>query len=66
MMEMAYAIRNSQPAIRNPQFALPQQVRILDIQTDNYRTKTFVLDAALDASPGQFVMAWLPRFDEKP
>ena len=59
MMETAYATRNSQ-------FALPRRVRILDIQTDNYRTKTFVLDAALDAHPGQFVMAWLPRFDEKP
>lgn len=58
-METAYTIRNSQ-------FAMPRQVRILDIQSDNYRTKTFVLDAALDAYPGQFVMAWLPRFDEKP
>ena len=60
------AIRNSQFAIRNSQYALPTRVRILDIQTDNYRTKTFVLDARLDAYPGQFVMAWLPRFDEKP
>lgn len=48
------------------QYALPQPVRIREIQADNYRTKTFVLDAALDAYPGQFVMAWLPRFDEKP
>ncbi len=52
--------------IRNSQFALPTQVRILDMQNDNYRTKTFILDAVLDAQPGQFVMAWLPRFDEKP
>lgn len=51
-------------------FQLPTATRILDIQQDNYRTKTFVLDAQLDgdaaAYPGQFVMAWLPRFDEKP
>lgn len=47
-------------------FHLPTAVRIQAIQTDNYRTKTFVLDARLAASPGQFVMAWLPRFDEKP
>lgn len=53
-------------AIHNTQYALPHRARILDIQTDNYRTKTFILDAALDAYPGQFVMAWLPRFDEKP
>jgi dihydroorotate dehydrogenase electron transfer subunit len=45
---------------------LPQAVRILEIQSDNYRTKTFVLDAKLEASPGQFIMLWLPRFDEKP
>ena len=51
---------------RNSNFALPRPVRIRAIQDDNYRTKTFVLDAALDAYPGQFVMAWLPRFDEKP
>jgi dihydroorotate dehydrogenase electron transfer subunit len=47
-------------------FRLPTALRIADIQTDNYRTKTFVLDGALDAQPGQFVMVWLPRFDEKP
>ena len=54
----------------NQSFQLPTATRILDIQQDNYRTKTFVLDAQLDgdaaAYPGQFVMAWLPRFDEKP
>lgn len=47
-------------------FTLPTAVTIADVQTDNYRTKTFVLDAKLDAYPGQFVMAWQPRFDEKP
>lgn len=47
-------------------FALPTACRILDITRDNYRTQTFTLDARLDAEPGQFVMLWLPRFDEKP
>ena len=47
-------------------FTLPTAVRIAAVERDNYRTKTFVLDARLDATPGQFVMAWLPRFDEKP
>ncbi|MCB0198217.1 MAG: dihydroorotate dehydrogenase electron transfer subunit, partial [Anaerolineae bacterium] len=47
-------------------FTLPTAARISAIESDNYRTKTFVLDARLDAVPGQFVMAWLPRFDEKP
>jgi len=47
-------------------FTLPAAARIAAVETDNYRTKTFVLDMRLDAVPGQFVMAWLPRFDEKP
>lgn len=28
--------------------------------------KTFVLNAAVNAQPGQFVMVWLPRVNEKP
>lgn len=47
-------------------YILPTAVTIAAVQQDNYRTKTFVLDAALSAQPGQFVMLWLPRFDEKP
>ena len=47
-------------------FTLPTAATITNVQTDNYRTKTFVLDARLDAYPGQFVMVWQPRFDEKP
>lgn len=47
-------------------FTLPTPCRIVAIEVDNYRTKTFVFDARLEAAPGQFVMAWLPRFDEKP
>ena len=45
---------------------LPTPFPIRSVETDNYRTKTIVLDASLEAAPGQFVMAWLPRFDEKP
>lgn len=45
---------------------LPAAAPITSIRQDNYRTKTFTFDARLDATPGQFVMAWLPRFDEKP
>ncbi|MCY3708086.1 MAG: hypothetical protein OXG26_04250 [Caldilineaceae bacterium] len=46
--------------------SLPAPFPILSVETDNYRTKTFTLDLRLNALPGQFVMAWLPRFDEKP
>lgn len=45
---------------------LPQAMRIRAIQAENARTRTYVLDGALDAAPGQFVMAWLPGVDEKP
>jgi dihydroorotate dehydrogenase electron transfer subunit len=47
-------------------YTLPTPARIKQIEVDNYRTKTYVLDAVLDAVPGQFVMTWMPRFDEKP
>ena len=45
---------------------LPTPFPIRSVETDNYRTKTITLDVSLNATPGQFVMAWLPRFDEKP
>jgi dihydroorotate dehydrogenase electron transfer subunit len=49
-------------------FALaPQPLTIKAIEQDNYRIKTFTFDGVLpSAEPGQFVMAWLPRIDEKP
>lgn len=45
---------------------LPVAATVTAIATDNYRTKTFTLDVSLAAHPGQFVMLWLPGFDEKP
>ena len=59
----ATALPTSLPATAG---SLPRPARIVSIQAENYRTKTFVLDARLPAAPGQFVMLWLPRFDEKP
>lgn len=49
-------------------FALtPQPLTIQAIHDENYRIKTFVFDGSMpNAQPGQFVMAWLPRIDEKP
>ena len=40
--------------------------RLVRVHDENYRTKTFVLDATLPAAPGQFAMLWLPGLDEKP
>jgi dihydroorotate dehydrogenase electron transfer subunit len=48
------------------QHSLPILFTVKQIHSENYRTITIVLDGHLDAYPGQFVMAWLPRFDEKP
>lgn len=47
-------------------FTLPTAATITSVRQENYRTKTFTLDINLAATPGQFVMVWLPRFDEKP
>ncbi len=45
---------------------LPQPFTITKIVDENAVTRTFILDGALAAEPGQFVMAWLPGVDEKP
>jgi dihydroorotate dehydrogenase electron transfer subunit len=45
---------------------LPIPATITAIQTENARTKTFVFNLRWQSDPGQFLMAWLPRFDEKP
>lgn len=45
---------------------MPTPFTVAQVLEENYRTKTLILDGKLPASPGQFVMAWLPRFDEKP
>lgn len=44
----------------------PIGVEIKEIINENANVKTFVLDAQLEARPGQFVMVWVPRIDEKP
>jgi dihydroorotate dehydrogenase electron transfer subunit len=45
---------------------LPQALKISRIRVENDYTKTFVLDGALPACPGQFVMAWRPGLEDKP
>ncbi len=44
----------------------PVAVAIKKIITENSRVKTFVLDTDLAGKPGQFVMVWIPGYDEKP
>jgi dihydroorotate dehydrogenase electron transfer subunit len=45
---------------------LPQPTKIAKIIEENAQVKTFGLEAAVEADPGQFIMVWLPRVDEKP
>lgn len=45
---------------------LPTPFTITQIRVENATTKTFIFNGAIQAQPGQFVMAWLPRLDEKP
>jgi dihydroorotate dehydrogenase electron transfer subunit len=48
------------------QTGLPLPFRLIKIKTENAFTKTFILEGVLTASPGQFVMAWLPGCQDKP
>ena len=45
---------------------LPEMVKIKKIIQENPFVKTFFLDKKIEAKPGQFVMLWIPRLDEKP
>jgi dihydroorotate dehydrogenase electron transfer subunit len=45
---------------------LPQAYTIAAVRVETPTIRTFVLDGEIQAAPGQFVMAWLPRLDEKP
>jgi dihydroorotate dehydrogenase electron transfer subunit len=45
---------------------LPKLTTILKAEKENDIVTTLTLDMNMDAQPGQFVMLWLPGFDEKP
>jgi dihydroorotate dehydrogenase electron transfer subunit len=45
---------------------LPTAFTITGIRDESPTVRTFVLDRALAAEPGQFVMVWLPGVNEKP
>ena len=51
-----------QNMIHDKPLALP----IKQIITESERVKTFVFDYDFPGEPGQFVMCWIPGFDEKP
>jgi dihydroorotate dehydrogenase electron transfer subunit len=45
---------------------LPNMVKIIDIIDEAPGFKTFLFSIPLTCKPGQFLMIWLPRIDEKP
>jgi len=45
---------------------LPRLARVRETIWENPRMKTLVLEAKVEAWPGQFLMVWLPGVDEKP
>jgi len=45
---------------------LPVMVKILDVVEEAKGYKTFLFAYPSDCQPGQFLMVWLPRIDEKP
>jgi dihydroorotate dehydrogenase electron transfer subunit len=44
----------------------PIIIKIKKIKQETSNTKTFIFDYQLNALPGQFVMLWIPRIDQKP
>mgnify|MGYP001773795071 CR=1 FL=1 len=50
------------PTVHN----LPVPFTISMVKEESPRVKTFVLEGSMEATPGQFVMVWLPGVDEKP
>jgi len=44
----------------------PLVLPIAEIVEESLDHKTFVFSHGLDAKPGQFVMVWLPRVNQKP
>jgi dihydroorotate dehydrogenase electron transfer subunit len=46
--------------------SLPVAYTIAEVRVETPTIRTFVLEGSIEAEPGQFVMAWLPRLDEKP
>lgn len=48
------------------QCRLPKTYRITSIKRETAHVKTFVFETSFGARPGQFLMVWLPGYDEVP
>jgi dihydroorotate dehydrogenase electron transfer subunit len=61
--------RAQRPIFRpaGPFGGLPYPAKVQEVRVENYRIRTFILDALMpQARPGQFMMAWLPGLEEAP
>jgi dihydroorotate dehydrogenase electron transfer subunit len=47
-------------------YDIPKSISIKKIITETPFVKTFVFEHTLNSKPGQFVLLWIPRLDEKP
>ncbi|KKP61396.1 MAG: putative dihydroorotate dehydrogenase B (NAD(+)), electron transfer subunit [Candidatus Roizmanbacteria bacterium GW2011_GWC2_34_23] len=43
-----------------------QTAKIKSVEIETPKVKNFILDSSIRAEPGQYVMIWLPGFNEKP
>ncbi|WP_376789039.1 dihydroorotate dehydrogenase electron transfer subunit [Thermoflexus sp.] len=44
----------------------PRAIRVMRILQESPRVRTLILETRIEAQPGQFVMVWLPGYEEKP
>ncbi len=45
---------------------MPEVMEIADVVSEGKNQKSFFFKKSIDCKPGQFIMVWLPGFDEKP
>jgi len=45
---------------------LPRATRVAQVVQENAQVRRLILDAQVEAEPGQFLMLWLPGVDERP
>src|SRR3990167_1980826 len=43
-----------------------QTAKIKSVEIETPKVKNFILDSSIKAEPGQYVMVWIPGFNEKP
>ena len=65
-MQVSWGYERSCSQIIIMQHDKPFILPIKEVITENSRVKSFVFDYDFPGKPGQFVMVWIPGYDEKP